>query len=188
MKEKILKLRQEGKSYREIQKILGCSKSTVAYHCDDKQKENNKKRVKKRRDSAHPALRKVENFIGRKKIKNACEKFQMRDGSGRVDSMSDVKISFKVEDVLNKFGDSPKCYLTGRPIDWNDSSSYSFDHIIPASKGGLNTLDNLQLTCPEANFAKRDLTVEQFIDFCKEVLKHNGYTVSLLHLSDSNGT
>ena len=33
-KAKILKLRAEGKSYRDIQKILGCSKSTIAYHCD----------------------------------------------------------------------------------------------------------------------------------------------------------
>ena len=39
MKENILKLRKQGKSYREIQKILGCSKATIAYHCTDGQKE-----------------------------------------------------------------------------------------------------------------------------------------------------
>lgn len=33
MKEKILKLREEGKSYNEIKKILGCSKGTISYHC-----------------------------------------------------------------------------------------------------------------------------------------------------------
>ena len=33
MKEKILKLRQEGKSYNEIRRILGCSKGTISYHC-----------------------------------------------------------------------------------------------------------------------------------------------------------
>lgn len=33
MKEKILKLRQEGKSYNEIKNILGCSKGTISYHC-----------------------------------------------------------------------------------------------------------------------------------------------------------
>lgn len=38
MKEKILTLRLEGKTYEEISKALGCSKSTVCYHCDDKQK------------------------------------------------------------------------------------------------------------------------------------------------------
>ena len=33
MKEEIIKLRKEGKSYRDIQKELGCSKSTISFHC-----------------------------------------------------------------------------------------------------------------------------------------------------------
>ena len=33
MKQKILELREQGKSYNEISKILGCSKGTVSYHC-----------------------------------------------------------------------------------------------------------------------------------------------------------
>ncbi len=33
MKEKILKLRGEGKTYNEIKKILNCSKGTISYHC-----------------------------------------------------------------------------------------------------------------------------------------------------------
>lgn len=33
MKENILKLRKEGKSYNEIRNILGCSKGTISYHC-----------------------------------------------------------------------------------------------------------------------------------------------------------
>ena len=32
-KDKILKLRSEGKTYREISSILGCSKSVISYHC-----------------------------------------------------------------------------------------------------------------------------------------------------------
>lgn len=36
MKEKILKLRSEGKTYNEIVSIVGCSKSVVAYHCNPK--------------------------------------------------------------------------------------------------------------------------------------------------------
>ena len=31
--EKIISLRQEGKTYKEISEILGCAKSTVSYHC-----------------------------------------------------------------------------------------------------------------------------------------------------------
>jgi transposase len=33
LKYDILKLRTEGKSYRDIQKLLQCSKSVVGYHC-----------------------------------------------------------------------------------------------------------------------------------------------------------
>lgn len=33
MKNEILKLRSEGKSYNEIKNILGCAKSTISYHC-----------------------------------------------------------------------------------------------------------------------------------------------------------
>jgi len=35
MKEEILKLRSEGKTYNQIKEILGCSKSTISYHCNN---------------------------------------------------------------------------------------------------------------------------------------------------------
>lgn len=34
-KETFIQLRKEGKSYSEISKIMGCSKSTVSFHCQD---------------------------------------------------------------------------------------------------------------------------------------------------------
>jgi hypothetical protein len=56
MKEKILQLRKEGKSYNEICDILQCSKSTVSWHCCNKStkksilEKRNNKRIKDRRD------------------------------------------------------------------------------------------------------------------------------------------
>lgn len=35
LKEKILELRNEGKNYNEISEILGCSKSTISFHCNN---------------------------------------------------------------------------------------------------------------------------------------------------------
>ena len=35
LKSKILTLRNQGKSYREIQKELSCSKGTINYHCKE---------------------------------------------------------------------------------------------------------------------------------------------------------
>ena len=39
MKERILKLKAQGKSYNEIKKELGCSKSTISYYLGDGRKE-----------------------------------------------------------------------------------------------------------------------------------------------------
>ena len=44
MKDEILRLRAEGKSYNEIVAILGCSKGTVSYHCGEGQVEKTKAR------------------------------------------------------------------------------------------------------------------------------------------------
>ena len=58
-KEDIIRLRAEGKSYRQIQKILGCSKSTIAYHCDGGKE---KSRVLSQLKSRKAICRKVSSF------------------------------------------------------------------------------------------------------------------------------
>ena len=49
MKEQILKLRSEGKSYKQIKSILGCSLSTICYHLQPDQKQKVLKRRNKYR-------------------------------------------------------------------------------------------------------------------------------------------
>lgn len=49
LKEKIIKLRQEDKTYNQIQEILHCSKSIISYHCS--KLENNKKLIEKNTNS-----------------------------------------------------------------------------------------------------------------------------------------
>lgn len=39
MKQRILELKAQGKNYKEIKEIVGCSKSTVSYYCGENQKE-----------------------------------------------------------------------------------------------------------------------------------------------------
>lgn len=48
-KENILRLRAEGKSYRQIQEILGCSKGTIAYHLGPDQKDKTRQRTNRAR-------------------------------------------------------------------------------------------------------------------------------------------
>ena len=60
-KEDILRLRSEGKSYGEIEKEIGCSRGTIAYHCGDGQKAKTLGRSRKyRKDNV--VAKKVSNF------------------------------------------------------------------------------------------------------------------------------
>jgi hypothetical protein len=71
-----------------------------------------------------------------------------------------------LENVKKKFGDNPVCYLTGTPIDLNNRDAFSLDHIIPLSRGGLSSLENCGLATLQANQFKRDMTPQEFWDFC----------------------
>ncbi len=77
--------------------------------------------------------------------------------------------TFTVQDVLDKFGTNPTCYLTGDSIDISKPSSYHFDHIIPKSKGGQSTIDNLGLCTKQANMAKGNMTADEFVNFCRKI-------------------
>jgi hypothetical protein len=183
MKDEILKLRADGLSYKQIEKQLGCSRSTIAYHCGVGQKDKNKARGEKNRKK-NPLGRKLERFfydvdyivLSNANFKNSSEKlFKKKVWSFMKTSYNPVK--FTVEDVKNKIGDNPICYLTGDIIDLNKTSSYNFDHIIPRSRGGESSLENLGLCTKEVNFSKRDMTPDEYINLCKKVLEHNGYKV-----------
>ena len=169
MKEKILELRAKGLKYTDIQFELKCSKSLISYYCSDTVKQTYKK-YKKDHKGQTLISRKTSNFLTQK-IRNASSQFSKR---------SKTKSSFGYKDVVNKFGKNTKCYLTGRDINLFESD-YNFDHIIPLAKGGSNELDNLGITCPEANFAKGCLNIEDFFSLCKEVLEYNGYKVDKLN-------
>jgi 5-methylcytosine-specific restriction endonuclease McrA len=85
-----------------------------------------------------------------------------------------------IQEVIKKINDNPICYITGESIDLKDTSSYHFDHIIPRSRGGSNSIDNLGLTTREANMAKSDKTIDEHIEYCKKVLLNHGYTIDKL--------
>lgn len=167
MKERILQLRKEGKTYNEIREIVGCSKGTISYHCGEGQREKYRKRLRKNRKTANSIIRrKMERFM-RYKIKN----FKRGTYGEPTNSRFDYATGYK------RISEYPYCYITGRKIDLEIGRSYHLDHIIPHSKNGKNTLDNMGLTCREANVAKGDLMIEEFIQLCVEVCKHNNYEV-----------
>lgn len=190
MKEKILNLRNEGKTYNEIKTILGCSKSTVSYYCGDDQKEKTKKRVSKRRENL--IIKKLDTFKyvdkdksyysipeikNGKNLNESLRKFQKRDNNSDGYINKEINKSFTWNDVIKKFGENTKCYLSGEKINLYENN-YNFDHIIPSSKGGTNELENLGILHKEVNMMKSNLLIEELFLWCSKILEHNGFTVS----------
>lgn len=168
MKDRILALRGDGYSYNKIVEELGCSKGTVAYHCGDGQKQKYRDRQRKCRLQTRQSIRsKIDRFL-RGKVRE----FKLAEDRKSTNGKAGYDTFYK------KIIENPVCYLTGRDIDLSMPRTYNLDHIVPLSKGGIGTLDNMGLTSRNANMSKFDMTLEEYIALCKEVLENFGYTVS----------
>ena len=170
MKEQILKLRSEGKSYNEIVIALGCSKSNVSFHCGKGQKEKNKNRTIINRKKPHTKVAyRVDIFRARVKQKSNGKYFSNTIYAGR-DSES--------KNYVDKIINNPYCYLTGEKIDLDKNKSYCLDHKIPYSISQDNSIENMGLCTVLANKAKSDMEIEDFLELCKKVLIYHDYKVS----------
>lgn len=173
LSEKIIELRNAGYSYNKIVEELNCSKSVVAYHCGKNQKEKNRQRNFKYKKT-NPLKTKLYAF--HEKTKDGQFVSQQKPDiyriliSKRFHFNNGGEYMFTIEQLMEKIGSRPKCYLTGREIDLSKSRTYSLDHIVPRSKGGDNSLENCGLTCSDANRAKNDLSLDEFISLCQSVV------------------
>lgn len=183
--QKIKDLRKDGLTYNKIKKELNCSLSTISYYLGDNQKIKTKERGNKRRKNPESTLiYKIYRFRWRdnKKVMSKIRDFQRRDplSNNRSRLINKQEQNFTIEDFINKIGNNPKCYFSGEPIDLYDSKSYSIDHIHPSSKGGDNSLDNAGLISYSVNKMKDDLSIDEFIQKCKQILEYNGYKITKL--------
>lgn len=186
-REDFLLLRGENLTYTEISQRLGCSISTVCYYLADGQAEKQANRQRKLLFSK-PLYTQYRNFISEARSKSVLPKeepvgshskrmrHKLKDYQRtREGAYTSKDISY--EEVLDKVGESPVCYLSGRSIDARNTRELHFDHIVPRSKGGDNSLENLGVACRSANIAKNNLSVEELLVLCQDILVHNGYTV-----------
>jgi len=181
---KIKELRNKGYSYRDIENALGCSKSTISYHLGKGQKEKTKKRRANVSQSTYIHVKRVNVFQNcqpkKQKKQNNIQPQTYRQVSKSISdkaSRFQRNNNFSYKDVHAKYGDHFQCALTGRPLTWKNPQEYEYDHILPVARGGNNSIDNLQIVCTDANRAKNDLTEEEFLELCKEVVLHAGYKV-----------
>ena len=181
---KINALRLQGLSYKDIQNTLGCSLGTISYYLGKGQKEKTKQRRKNVSRSTYIHVKRTNSFqtptIRKQKKLNPKKSFTHREMTKSIsDKASRFQRSsaFNYKDVYAKYGDHFQCELTGRPLTWNEPHTYEYDHILPVARGGNSSIDNLQIVCIDANRAKNDMTEEEFLDLCKEVVLHAGYKV-----------
>ena len=183
VKEDILRLRSEGKTYSQIQKELKCSKSVISYHCGSG---TEKARVKASVKNRPAICKKVSGFKTRcsranyKLFQAKLKTFKRKNSSSGNHTntiVNSISKNYTCKDVIAKFGENPTCYLTGKPIDLNDSSSYNLDHVVPTSKGGTNDLSNLQICLTEANTAKGNLLLPELLNLCKDILKYHNVSI-----------
>lgn len=176
LKDKILALRLQGDSYREIASKLDCSKSLISYHCNNGKTKSKLFKYNKSRDEDKKALiKKINNFKSRHLssfITNKTSNFKRTTSSHKSIVNNINEGNYGCQDVLDKIGSSPKCYLTGKPIDLSASETYEFDHIVPIKLGGTNDLSNLQICLKEANNAKGSLMLDDFYKLCEEILEY----------------
>lgn len=180
LSDSILNLRAKGKTYSEIQQELGCSKSTISFHCGVGQKDKNKMRAAKWKVT-NPSATKIYEF--RRDTKGPNEKLSTYYSSKErlrfkfVDFNRNANLStapVSIEEGKAKLEENPVCYLTGKPIDLDKLSTWELDHIVPRSKGGNNSLGNMGLASKEANRAKGNLSVEEFVKLCYDVCNNFG--------------
>lgn len=188
LKEKILELKEKGLGQSEIALKLGCAKSTVCWHFDpNKQLKKAQERKKKIPDYEIKNCRNISRFFCSKtenkqkiKIKDLTFKEAHATNRNRLKNFSKHYKSYtmeqktKIKSVKQKYGITESnttftCIYTGKILDWTRPEEYQYDHIVPRSRGGENTLENLQIISKEANQAKGDMTHEEFVNFIKLV-------------------
>ena len=151
-KKQIIKLRKQGLSYRAIAKIVGCSRGIAHYYGGEGNKEKNNEQSRNYQRKWHPFKTKLITFKGKGNYKG------------------DLQFEIELQQLISNFESNPICYLTGDIIDISKTNTYHFDHIIPIALGGSRTIDNLGIATKSANFAKRDMVLNDFILLCKKVV------------------
>jgi len=62
-----------------------------------------------------------------------------------------------------------RCAYSGREL---TPETASVDHKLPVSRGGTNDLDNLAIVHVDVNTAKAAMTLDEYLQVCRDVVRH----------------
>jgi hypothetical protein len=167
---KIIKLRKFS-----LQKIKRCTGETIVYIMEflkiikDKRKKRNllKQAINKikYRDIAKIHFYKTREILLSHPLSSKLQSF-FKKHSYNTTSNEDL-----IKEFIKRYGVYPKCELTGKLINLNLSHTYELDHIIPISKGGESTFENMQIVLSSVNRMKAHYDLDEFITICNLVAK-----------------
>ena len=184
LNKQIISLRKKGLTYNQIANKLKCSKSTVSYALNSKTRRDALKRQQDTPLHIKQIRNKIYKFLNSTIIDKPKKAWYIHKTPRQIKKAISDKaarfqrpMTFNYKDVYKLLGDNFNCALTGRPLQFNNPDTYEYDHIMPTSRGGDNSINNLQIVCPEANRAKQNLTDQEFLDLCKEVVIHAGFRI-----------
>jgi hypothetical protein len=81
VKDAILKLRGEGKTYMQIRAEVGCAVSTISYYCGEGQKEKTKLRNEKRKKNKFQSVKNLfSKYKSDEKLIAICQQYLQKNG------------------------------------------------------------------------------------------------------------
>lgn len=188
MKESILKLRKEGKTYNEIIKLIGCSKSLISYYCNPNSKETIKKGKENRKNGIYlKRVSKNENCLNcNSKIENHGKKYCCQKCSSHHRS----KLTYEYY-LNNQLEFSDKLYYTRclKPyiLDEQDNKCnicfcdnihnnkplvFILDHIDGNAKNNMR--NNLRCICPNCD-SQLDTYKSKNKNSARNYIRYGGY-------------
>jgi 5-methylcytosine-specific restriction endonuclease McrA len=83
-------------------------------------------------------------------------------------ALKEGRFSGAIRQLWNK--QQGRCAYMGAPLIPGETAS--LDHIIPRSRGGSDTIENLEWVSLEVNLAKRNKTREEYLAQCRQVIEY----------------
>ena len=173
LKKKIKEMHSAGYSRKQIIEELGCTKSTVSYSLNDVRKTKKTcpltKKIHTFKKRYNETIKEIESFKLDENLSIFVHKINtFKKGETVIRGTTPNK-----KNVLEKFANNKNCRLCGMTCDFTNSKSYSFDHYVPKSRGGDNSLENMQLLCMQCNQMKHAMLQEEFLEKCKRIVEFN---------------